>query len=399
MRRDNGVRTQGRRAVRGLQRTLGASIVLLACAISFSSGPDASARSDRDLVWRSRRVDDAYAADGSTLTRTFIDVRRSGRSSILYCSGPRPSNAFILKFARGPNDDGSFDVERVDAADHQITGNASLEVDSRGRPGVSYVSGIFLSDGILKYAERRHGAWSSIVVDPVKATDQTAITVDARDRPIIAYTKLGNELRIAIRKKSGWVTSPVSSEQVVALDVAVDHADHPRIAYVAWDGSAYVLRLATFDGVSWSFDTIDHVSSTGIEFDVDLLLDDHDLARMVYPVLEPVRGMAFSWQTSSGWHRELISKGDLWQPTAAFDRRGHVNVVYYEATDGALIYGKRAGGDWARQRVADNPSPHVRIGRESSIAFDGHDRAHVSYYVGNEFTGTTLRYAVGTPYP
>jgi hypothetical protein len=189
----------------------------------------------------------------------------------------------------------------------------------------------------------------------------------------------------------------VATTPAVAIDVAVDSNDHPRIAYVAWNGSNYEARLASFDGTSWTHETVGYVSSQGIEFGIELLLDRHDHAKLVYPVLEPVRGLTFAQQTNSGWQTEPIAAGDLWNPYATFDNTGAVNIVYYEATDGALVLGKRAYGDWLLQTVRDSPSSHTRIGRESSITFDANDRARVAYYVGKEFKGCTVHYAVGTP--
>ena len=183
----------------------------------------------------------------------------------------------------------------------------------------------------------------------------------------------------------------------MALDVAADADGLPRIAYVAWDGSNYVARLARFDGTSWAFETVSHVSSDGIEFGIDLLIDADGHEDMVFVVLEPVRGIMAAHSTPAGWETEVVASGNMWQPTAAYDSNGGVHVVFYDAEPGALRYAQRDDGDWVIRTVADSESDLVRIGRLSSVVMDAQDRAHVSYYVGKATSGTTLRYAVSTP--
>jgi hypothetical protein len=374
--------------------TIAIAIVLSSAALL---APPAGAASSDQLTWTTQFVGKAGRADDFALTRSFIDLGPSGRSVILYSSGPNDEQGFDLRLARGPFADGSFHRRHVDPADTKITGYPSLAVSPRGRAHVSYVSGIFLDQGVLKYAVRGRTGWTREVADPVQSVGQTAITLDPHHQPVIAYTRVNNGLRLATRSAAGWVTSPVSDERVVALDVAINPAGHPEIAYVAWDGSDYVARLATWDGSAWSFETVGLVSSEGIEFGIDLLIDTDGREDLVFPVFEPVQGLTAAHRTATGWTLDLISAGDLWQPTPAYGPDGDLNVVFYNATDGALRYAHRIDGRWKLQTVADNPSPGVRIGRLSSIVMDDQGRAHVSYYVGKETSGTTIRYAVSAP--
>jgi hypothetical protein len=218
---------------------------------------------------------------------------------------------------------------------------------------------------------------------------------------MIAYSHGGftlrGELRLATRESTGWVSELVSRERIQALDLVLDSTGLPRIAYVAWDGSAYVLRLARFDGATWVFETISHVSSQGYEFGVDLLLDSADRARIAFAVYEPVQGLSFARQTPSGWEVELLRAGQLWQPAAALDSTDTVRLVFYDATHGALVYAQEGGrGSWLFQTVEDDPSGDIRIGRQPSIALDAIGRAHLSYYLGDLFQGAALKYAVST---
>lgn len=373
-----------------------ALIAGLACVLVLAAGTPASATDG--LSWKFRFVDRATDADSYAGTRTFVDVTPSGLSLVLYYNGPLGNGQFDLKMARGPLPDGSFDIESVDPADDEIVGYGSLAVDSRERPNVSYVSGLFFGQGILKYARRRADGWQVEVADPVPGVTATAIALDSADRPFIAYGTVDTGLRLATRNGSGWSNERVSSESVQAIDMAVDGTGHPRIAYVAWDGSAYVLRLASFDGTAWSFETVSLVSSVGIDFGVDLSLDSHGEEAIAFPVYEPEQGMAFAQHLpGGGWDVQLLRSGDLRYPALALDDADTANVTFYEATDGALVYGRRpVAGRWRLQVVEDDPSASVRIGRQSSVAVDAQGQARVSYYVGDAFRGAALKLAISS---
>ena len=354
-------------------------------------------------VWTTQLVGKAGNADTYDLGRTFIDIGPSGRSVILYASGPNKQNGFDLRLARGPYSDGSFHIDRIDPTDKLQTGYGSLALGPKGGAHVSYVHGVFQDQGILKYAVRRPTGSTIETVDDTMWVGRTAIALDSHHHPVIAYTRTvagTPELRIATRGPGGWVTSPVTSAPIQVLDLAIDANDHPEIAYIVntdIPGNLYEARLATFDGVSWSFEDVGFVSTPGIDFGIDLLINRHGKEDVVYSVYDPKQGLEYAHRTNTGWKLQLVAKGDLRWPSAAYDAQGHLHVVFYGATQGSLRYGQLVAGQWQLQTIADRKSPHIRIGRFSAIAMDAGGRAHVSYYVGNEFTGTTLHYALSTP--
>jgi hypothetical protein len=343
--------------------------------------------------WSTQKVANAVHADDYSGTRTAIDVGRSGRVSIMYVPGPNDVGGFNLRVARGPGAEGKFERERIDPDDDEVVGSASYVVGRRGREYASYVTGLLFDQGRLKVATRtRTSGWSDVVVDGDPSVSVTAITLDGK-RPVVAYSKIGNELRIATGKHGQWSTSPVAGSRAMAVDVAIGADGHPMIAYVVWDGSAYVARLMDFDGSFWIAESIGHVATQGIEFGIDLVVGADGVAEAVYPVLEPSRGLMSARRTGSGWETEPIDTGDIWQPAAALDPAGDLHVTYYDADDGALMHAERALDSWLVETIADNSSPTVRIGRQSSLAIARDGGLHVAYYVGDATTGTTVRYA------
>ena len=388
---------QDRMLVAGLKMI---ALIFGVCAIMLVPVVQAHAAPVDKPTWTTQHVANANYADGYSGTGTFIHTLPGGRSMILYATGPRRNESFPLKFAVGPQSDGSFDIETVDPTDRKISAFGDLAVSDKGRAQVCYLSGIFASQTFVKYAVRKKDGWHNEVVDPTPGTELTAIALDSRGRPVVAYTKGATEMRIATKGAGGWTNAPVVSAHVEALDLVIDADDNPLIAYVARDEflGTSALWFASYDGSTWSTEEIGPVSTQGIEFGVKLVLDPAGNPTMAYPVDTPVRGMQYTYLAASGWETELISSGDLWQPSLALDSAGQPHVSFYLATTGALRYAARTGPNhWAVQTVADNKSPSVRIGRLSSIDFDAKDRGHISYYVGREFGGVELRLATSTP--
>jgi hypothetical protein len=383
-----------------LGRAAALLVLVVSIAMAFPQAAGAATIETKLYSWTSRRIQDVVRTDDFSGPRTFVGVAPSGRSVLMYWVAQKDGLAFVPTIAEGPMPNGGFRTQPIDPDDHELNGYGSFALDPTGRPSMSYISGIYFGQGILKYARRTNGVWTHEVVDPTQGAYLTALALDSNDEPMIAFTRTDGSLHLATKGPSGWVWSDVTTEQqIMWLDLAVDAQDQPRIAYVAWDGSNYVARLARFSNTtfSWTIDTVGHVASGGIEFGMELLIGGGGRSLMVYPVLDPTRGMAFTRRTASGWRTQLIQAGDFWQPNATFDANGAVNVVYYNATDGALMHAARSGTDWLVETVRDSRSDLTRVGRQSSIAFDANNRPRVAYYEANPFAGCVVKYGTGTP--
>lgn len=62
-----------------------------------------------------------------------------------------------------------------------MTGYPSLAVSPRGGAHVSYVSGVFIDQGIPKYAVRTPSGWTNEVADRVQPVGQTALALGAHN--------------------------------------------------------------------------------------------------------------------------------------------------------------------------------------------------------------------------
>ena len=118
------------------------------------------------------------------------------------------------------------------------------------------------SSGSLQYATKSGSTWNSVTVDDgsTMVGTHSDIALDGSDNPHISYVDSTNGLlRYAYHNGESWALSTVdpSGSVLGRTSIAVDADGNPRIAY--HDGT---LRLAEWDGVSWTLTTQDP-GSTG----------------------------------------------------------------------------------------------------------------------------------------
>jgi hypothetical protein len=381
----------------------------LAAAATLSGTVEAAGtHTQRAEDWTKQLVDSAGLADDFSYTFTGIGVGPLGRAVILYANGPNDLGGFDLRVARGPLDSGAFFIDSVAPRQRRIVGGESLALGPKGRAFVSFVRGIVSNQGTLKYAVRSPNGWSVETADAQKSVGISELVLGRLHQPYIAYSKTVDlnpgtsfELWIATKSQGAWTTTKVTDGQIWALDVALNSAGQPEIAYVVDTGlgvQQIAARIARFDGTSWAIEDIGPVlEGGGIEFGIDLLIDPAGHEDVVYPVRDPVQGIMYAHYDGTQWQTQLVAEGNLWQPSMAYDPDGGIHVTYYDANPGRLQYASLVAGSWDIQTIADSASVHVRIGRQSSLAFGPDGSAHVAYYVGREFKGTTLHYAVAPP--
>jgi hypothetical protein len=386
----------------------GAAVAAVAGCLALSSPPAGAAPAQRDVSWTTQRVDYALAADDYSYSFTGIGVGPLGRAVMLYEKGLNQFGGWDMRVARGPLDGGSFHRVSVVPGQPRVYGGESLAVGPKGRAYVSFRKGVFDTQGTLEYAVRHPGGWTVETVDTQKSVEINELAMGAHHQPYIAYSKLvplvgggyGHELWMATKVDGSWQTQKVADGLVWALDIALNADGQPEIAYVYDTGLGVqniAARIARFDGTSWSFQDIGPVvESGGIEFGIDLLIDASGQEDVAYPVFDPDPGIIYGHYDGAQWNTQLIAGGNLWQPSMAYDPSGGVHVTYYDADPGALRFASLVNGSWDVQTIADSASDHVRIGRQSSLAFDPEGRARVVYYVGREFKGTFVRYAEST---
>jgi hypothetical protein len=226
-----------------------------------------SARADVD--WSLQVVDEKATLQGVSLA-----VDSAGNPHIVY-SDRSDTGLIVMKYASLAGT--SWNIQTVD------NGSAgSLALDSADNPHIAY-SG---TSSELKYASWNGQNWEIQTVDPAPNRPKTSpgactslqyLALDANDRPFIVYD-VNTDVKLATKETSGWTVQTVISNESVSLgNLVLDSRGYPRFLYILGDtfGS---LMYASWNGSTWSTQTIDKVLSRG-KF---IALDSNDNPHITY---------------------------------------------------------------------------------------------------------------------
>ncbi len=272
-----------------------------------------------------------------------------------------------LRYAHYQN--GIWTVEIVDSIGHAGE-YCSLALDSQDRPHISYQQVYLNQYLSLKYATLTDTGWAKIIVDTPKDTtyyesgENSSIAIDGNDYPCISYTQYyPTKIKFAFEDENGWHIADVTDVYTSYFTKLVfDNNDQPvigfhyyeqedtvyhnrlKIAYLnptdsTWSivtvpdsigstsygdllgfdmdsqNNAYFtyqnywydyLRLAVYDGQSWSIETVTDdpglSSSPGLTLKVDHL-DQPVIVEFYYS--DEVR---FYQKINGQWHYQIVDK-------------------------------------------------------------------------------------------
>ena len=361
------------------------SALLLACTYA---SPQATA----ELDWTTEVVDpDTIDSDSWEAGATTICLDSAGNPWISYVNGPIGGETFDVKLAAFTGDEWTFDT-----VDSDTWGHASLALDSHDRPHLCFRQSNLYAQGILRYATWTGDAWAIETVDPTLGLYGPSITVDASDRPHIAYGSGAYpdwSLKYARWTGSEWDLQEVDAEGYQireATSIALDSQGRAHISYTLCcvEGLRQV-KYAHWDGSAWQIDAIALVDTP---LSTSLALDSNDRPHIAY-TMGATDGISFASKVGDEWESELITTARIWYARLALGSDDEPRIAYYHADDGALVFALRQAGEWTIQVVDDDPSPSIRIGRFPSIAVADDDSVHVSYYYHSQAEPNQLKYA------
>ena len=338
-------------------------------------------------AWETTTVDSDWHIGGEY---TSIAIDNSGKvhiSSYNYDSEHSYSDQSVLYYTT--NASGEWVTTVVDRSNEDVGEYTSIALDSKGKAHISY------SSGGLKYVTNTSGTWVITTVDD-SGTGETSIMLDSSGKAHISYSSGG--LKYVTNTSGTWVITTVDSssnsdsdELGTSNSIALDSSGKVHISYSAYyydDDSGHVntryyLKYATNASGAWVITTVDSGSNSrdNLGSHNSIALDSAGKAHISY--YEADYGddddnfvhLKYATNSSGTWTTTTVdSSGDVGRDTSiALDSSNKAHISYLDSDNYDLKYATNASGTWVTTTVDSSWG-------FTSIALDSYGKVHISYY-------------------
>jgi PKD repeat protein len=277
---------------------------------------------------------------------------------------------------------------------------SSLALDADGSPHISYYDS---TSDRLKYARWTGSTWDKQITDDggsisVNVGQYSSLALDTTGNAHISYfNSSSNDLLYAHWTGSTWDKQVVDSRGDVGeyTSLALDAGDNPHISY--YDDINYDLKYAYWTGSAWVTQTVDSQSSRGQYTSLAVSAEGTPHISYYEATYHSLRHAYFD---ASGWHSETVDGGPSTEYVGQYnslvlDGEGYPHISYYEEHKSPqyrsyLRYAYQDASGW-HVETAENPESSGRYpGLFTSLALDGNDYPHISYFHGSD---NELKYA------
>ncbi len=349
--------------------------------------------------------DAPLAPDASWTIRTVEDppyFTDMTDRSMRFDGGGIPHIAFggdHLYYARWySNTDRRWMVKTVDSG-LDVGRYASLALDSSGNPRIAYYDA---ANGDLKFAYSNNGGYNWIA--PMTVATLGPQPVAGPDTIEYALAQQAAQ-RVQPDSKGiyGFQESPDAVLETGVggyTSIATDAQNRVHLSYYDWNQGK--LMYASWDGVTWTIQTVDGDPSTGLDVGKfsSIAIDGNGYPHISY-MDEKYEDLRYAYMTGSGWEIRELKSVDLDHRTPNFKFGGfsslaldsdgnpfisnqdwqNANLMIASPAIGGSCTGSNCwvcgpGGSW-QCRVVDNTDS---TGWYSSIAIDSEDTLMISYY-------------------
>ena len=263
---------------------------------------------------------------------------------------------------------------------------ASLDLDSDGKPHISYVKG---SSVYYEYWDGNDWEKQKIEDDSGSLLDRsTSLAIGKNDQPQIVYNRFTNMWGEHITHKewvgSMWQTTYLRDMTFTGFtNIALKSNDDPCISYYDWGDIYYTCRT----GESWS--SARHIAQVPLgereTYYHSLAVADDDTPHISYCYYGSKLGYFTLVDGSKEW-TIVDGQGTGMYSSIALDSHNHPHISYHDFENGNLKYARWDGSQWQIETVDS-----VGItGQFTSLALDVQDYPHISYI---DATNDDLKYA------
>ncbi|OPX18540.1 hypothetical protein BXT86_00680 [candidate division WOR-3 bacterium 4484_100] len=290
------------------------------------------------------------------------------------------TNDTILTHAYWNND--SWVYETVAPAASWHNGGPSVVIDANNRIYVAF----YAENNYLGYAYF-DGTWHTEIVDNSSSCgDYCSLKLDSNGNPHIAYIAeiSGCPLRYAYKNGTDWV---IQERPYCAFtpSLGLDSLDHPHIAHN--DPSTYTLYYTSFDGTTWTTET---VYSGGAGSECDLVLDQNDLPNISFywPYGGGNYSLGFAQKDGGIWNTYIVHQGAQptkkgWNNQIAMTDDGVMHIASHAHNECFVEHAWGDGNSWNNEVVDTIGMYGAAIG----ICTDAND-VFISYCDGGTGGGT-----------
>ncbi len=188
----------------------------------------------------------------------------------------------------------------------------AMKIDENDNVHIAYVSKYYTDNGRgpVYYRFWNGTTWSSSTVHYGYPMVELSLDVDSKGIPHVSYRSYYSpDLYYSYWNGTGWQESVVDSYGDVGHfnQIRLDSNDHPHIVYMNKTSRPFKLKMASWNGTSWSISDI--FTSNGVEYPVHSFeLDSNDVPHVAFRG-NGYRSIKYLTRNSSGWFEFTLDGG------------------------------------------------------------------------------------------
>jgi hypothetical protein len=301
-------------------------------------------------------------------------------------SPPLGPLAFQAAPPRAPHQDSiEWEIETVDS--EGVVGEyTSLALDRDGYPHISYYDA---TNEALKYVYKDSSGWhiETVYEGTWDRGRYTSLALDGNEYPhITCFDYNWNTLEYFYQDESGWHREKAAGggggDDIGRYSsMALDGSGFPHVSY--YDAAVDKFYYGYKDNSGWHNELVDLKTGllTGHPWHSSIAVDESGCPCIAYRSIQDY-SLRYAHKYSFGfWQKTTVDdEGGVGRyPSIALDGDEYPHISYYDDTNDALKYAYKDGSGWHTETVDSSGD----VGRYTSLGLDRRGYPHISYYDSN----------------